>query len=163
MTGENLATIDTTKFVRLPVDPSTGKPQLNMKISLMRDLKEEDKTLSIPCELARVEQTEKTKAREENRVRLRKLRAGVNMLTAKLADAADHDEGGAEGYRKELENIERWYKVLKADSDEAEFNAKKAEAASDEEVEKLRETVQNGLRICHRAIQREDGERIGGQ
>ena len=73
-----------------------------MKAKLLRDLKGEETTT--PCAVGDF-QLQDTRP---EMVRMRKLRAGVNMLTAKLGSAAE-EEG--ECYDRELKEVEKWFKV----------------------------------------------------
>ncbi len=123
----------------------------SMKAKLLRDLRGEEATT--PCAVGPPELPEAPGPRAAL-VRMRKLRAGVNMLTARLGNAA---EEGGDCYERELRRVGEWVRVLKASADEAAFQVRPGE---DEELDKLRETVHSGIRICQRALQREDGERV---
>ncbi len=110
---DNVAVLETSKFVRM-VQPqpsaatTRGVPPIPaLKLSLTRDLEDSSKTY--PCTLAEVSfRSYSGQDKDAARVFMRKLRAGVNMLTARIGAAADEKEDAAGAVMKE---IDEWLQV----------------------------------------------------
>ncbi len=76
---------------------------------------------SLPCEVSEPTVTlggEGVDQQLQSRLRMRKLRAGLNMLTARLGSAA---EEGGDCYERELREVGKWVAVLKTGADETAF------------------------------------------
>ena len=144
------AGLKTTKFMRLPKNEKLRK--FDLKIEISRDL--QDETVKLPGKLVAVEY--KTQAATNDELALRKIRASLNMLTGKISNTVE-DAGGADKVEQELKSLEEWFKVVKASSEKAKV-AQLQKKQDSEEVAKLADAVQNGLRICETALMRDQGE-----
>ena len=139
---DGLARIKTAKFVTIPKDG------LKMKISMMRDLREDD-TQIIPCTLAA--DTIDAKVAFNDKMRMLKLRTSLNLLTAKLGNAVT--DGDVE---KTTKLVQEWFQVVKVYAGKIDLAS--ASQSSDADVKKLADAVQNGIALLERTLTQRPGQ-----
>ena len=138
--NDGTAKIKTAKFVKIPEEG------LKMTINMMRDLK--DDTVVIPCTLTNT----KGRVAFTDKMRLLKLRASLNLLTAKLGNSFSDDSGTEKATKLVLE----WLKAVKAFSDQVDTVA--VSKSNDAELKKLSDAVKNGLTLCERTLTKDPSQ-----